>query len=97
MRAARVEPMGGSMRDNNCPKCGSGEVIPDVRIIDHGHSNRPLDLSATVYTSPDAWIFKGPVSHLFKARVCGRCGYTEFYVDDPQGLAEAARRAASGT
>ncbi len=84
------------MNDGTCPKCGSSEVIPDVRIIDHGNHNFGFDLSATVYTNPDAWVFKGPVSHRFKARVCGRCGYTEFYVDTPQWLLETARRTASG-
>ncbi len=83
------------MHNSNCPKCGSSEVIPDVWIIDHAHCNIPMDLSATVYTNPDGWVFKGSISHRFKARVCGSCGYTEFYVDDPQGLLAIAKRAAS--
>jgi predicted nucleic-acid-binding Zn-ribbon protein len=82
------------MRDSACPKCGSTEIIPDVRIIDHGHSNTELDLSATVYSRPEAWIFRGPVTHRFRAHVCGSCGYTEFYVEDPKGLLAAAKQAA---
>lgn len=82
------------MNDKICAKCGSTEVIPEVRIIDHAHLNQPMDLSATVYTNPEAWVFKGPISHRFRARVCGACGYTEFYVDDPQGLLTLAKRAA---
>jgi predicted nucleic-acid-binding Zn-ribbon protein len=81
------------MQDGKCPKCGSSAVIPEVRIIDHGHYNAALDLSATVYTNPEAWVFKGAVSHRFKARVCGSCGYTEFYVEDPQTLLAAFRQA----
>jgi len=81
------------MKDRICPKCGSGEIIPNVRIIDHAHYNQPMDLSATIYTHPEAWVFKGEVSHRFQARVCGACGYTEFYVDDPAGLLAAAKKA----
>ena len=81
------------MKDRICPKCGSGDIIPNVRIIDHAHGNVAMDLSATVYTNPEAWIFKGEVSHRFEARVCGACGYTEFYAADPKGLLAAAKKA----
>ena len=81
------------MKDGSCPKCQSSEVIPNVRIIDHAHYNQPMDLSATIYLDPGAWVFKNAVMHRFSARVCGACGYTEFYVDDPQGLLAWANRA----
>jgi len=83
------------MKDGVCPKCQSSDVIPDVKIIDHAHYNQPMDLSATVYTTPEAWVFKGPVSHRFNARVCGACGYAELYVENPATLLKLARRAAS--
>jgi predicted nucleic-acid-binding Zn-ribbon protein len=82
------------MKDSLCPKCQSSEVIPNVEIIDHAHLNQPMALSATVYTNPEAWVFKGAIMKPFRARVCGGCGYTEFYVDDPQGLTAWAKRAA---
>jgi hypothetical protein len=82
------------MNDHACPKCQSTESIPDVRVIDHAHLNQPMELSATIYTNPDAWVFKGPISHRFRARVCGSCGYTEFYVEDPRGLLEWSRKEA---
>jgi predicted nucleic-acid-binding Zn-ribbon protein len=78
-----------------CAKCGCTTVIPDVRIIDHGDGNDPLDLCATVYANPEAWVFKGPVSHKLRARVCGDCGFTEFYVDNPGRLLEIATRASA--
>jgi predicted nucleic-acid-binding Zn-ribbon protein len=78
------------MNGFTCPKCGSHELIPDVQIIDHGHSNMRMDLSATIFKHPDAVFFKGPVVHRFKALVCGQCGFTEFYVENaPQLLAVA--------
>ena len=82
------------MKAGPCPKCQSTEIIPDVRVIDHGHYNSPLDLCATVYREPDAMIFKHPVAHRFHARVCGACGYTEFYVENPQRLLELAKKVA---
>ena len=84
------------MNAGPCPKCQSTDVIPDVRIIDHAHMNAPMDLSATVYRDPDAWVFKMPISHRLQAKVCGACGYTEFYVENPQRLLELAKKAAGG-
>ena len=72
-------------------------MIPDVKVIDHAHYHQPMDLSATVYRNPEAWILKGPVSHRFNARVCGVCGYTEFYVENPDKLLNLARQATSGS
>jgi predicted nucleic-acid-binding Zn-ribbon protein len=83
------------MPDFTCPKCQGNESVPDVKIIDHAHLNQPLDLSATIYLKPDAMIFKTPISRPLEARVCAACGYTEFYVDNPQALLEWSRKAKS--
>ncbi len=83
------------MEESTCAKCGSTELIKDVRIVDHGHGNVALDLGATVYREPESWFFKNPVLHRFNARVCGACGYTEFYVENPGRLLEIAERVAS--
>jgi predicted nucleic-acid-binding Zn-ribbon protein len=79
------------MTQGICAKCGSKVTVPNVRLIDRGESNISLDLSVAVYKHPDAWVFKGAVSHRLTARVCGECGYTEFYVENPQELLAAAR------
>jgi predicted nucleic-acid-binding Zn-ribbon protein len=76
-----------------CSKCQGTEKIPDVKIIDRDHLNSLL--SATVYLHPDAMIFKTPISKPLRAKVCAACGYTEFYVDDPQELLAWARKAKS--
>lgn len=84
------------MNEGACAKCGSGDIVKDVKLIDHGHYNGgALDLSATVYTEPNAWVLKMPISHRFQARVCGACGYTEFYVENPRRLFEIAERVAA--
>ncbi|WP_425617452.1 hypothetical protein NA78x_001130 [Anatilimnocola sp. NA78] len=81
------------MKDYECAKCGCREMIPDVRIIDHGHGNQALELAVTVYRHPDAFVFKGAVSYRLHAEVCGACGFTEFYAANPRQLLEIAKKA----
>ena len=80
------------MSDDCCPKCGSPDVVPDVRLLDRGHANYQHDLQAQVEEHPDAWVFKGPVRSSLRARVCGRCGYTELYAQDPGALLAVHRK-----
>lgn len=84
------------MNTSSCPKCQSTEIIPDVRVFDHAHGNSQLELCATVYREPENWVFKNPVAHRFHARVCGACGYTEFYVENPRRLLELAKKVSGG-
>ena len=80
------------MREGSCPKCGSSEVVRDVRIMDRGHGSADAgDLSAVVYGNPQAWIFKGKVRIELSACVCSGCGYTELYASNPAALLEASR------
>jgi predicted nucleic-acid-binding Zn-ribbon protein len=79
------------MQEDNCSKCGSAEVIPDVFVLDRGDQNTQTDLAIAVRTNPDAWLFKGDVRSNLKARVCGSCGFTEFYATDPKALLAAYR------
>jgi hypothetical protein len=58
------------MREGACPKCGSSEVVRDVRILDRGHGSADAgDLSAVVYGNPQAWIFKQDQDRAFRLRV----------------------------
>lgn len=82
------------MRNGECPKCGSSEVIRDVRVMDRGHGSADAgDLSAVVYANPQAWVFKNKVSVELSASVCGACGFTELYAVDPAAMLAAARAA----
>ncbi len=45
-----------------------------------------------VYEDPGALLFKGTHRGTLSARICGRCGYTELYVSNPQELLAAYRR-----
>jgi hypothetical protein len=67
-------------------------VIPNVYVLDLGHGNRPHNLKVVVDENPDAWLFKGEVQSSLKAWVCGACGYTELYAQDPAALLAAYRK-----
>lgn len=82
------------MRNGTCSKCGSSEIVRDVRIMDRGHVSADAgDLSAVVYGNPEAWVFKNKVRVELSACVCGACGYTELYAVDPRAMLAAARAA----
>jgi hypothetical protein len=74
-----------------CPKCGSPDVIPDVRILDRNESWKN-ELQVEVYSNPNALLFKGAHGGTLRASICGRCGYAELYVTNPQELLEAYQR-----
>ena len=82
------------MRSGTCPKCGSSEVVSDLRVMDRGHGSADAgDLSAVVYGNPEAWVFKNKVRVQLSACVCGACGYTELYAADPAAMLAAVRAA----
>lgn len=82
------------MRQGPCPKCGSPEVVRDVRVIDRGHGNSDAgNVNVGVYGNPQAWLFKDKVTAELTACVCAECGYTELYAANPRALAEAAAAA----
>ncbi len=82
-----------------CPKCKSEKIVPRVRIMDRGHGSTDSgDLSVVTYEDPDALIFKGKQRSALFARICGDCGYTELFVENPREIYERYRhlRASGG-
>jgi ribosomal protein S27AE len=76
-------------KHNACAKCGSERIVPSARILDRlHHSGAAGNLTLVVYESPDALIFKGAHDSDLFARVCGDCGYTELFVENPADLYE---------
>lgn len=69
-----------------CLKCRSPLVMGDVRIMDRVYAE---DLRAEVRKRPEARLLKGKVSTPLRARVCGACGFTELYAQDPIALLAA--------
>ena len=69
-----------------CPRCGSEEVMPRVRVAERGDDNMRYDLQVEIQRRPNAMFFKRPQRADLTARVCGACGYAELYVDAPGAL-----------
>jgi predicted nucleic-acid-binding Zn-ribbon protein len=63
----------------SCSKCGAANVLTEIPVV----------------TSKGSAVCAVDYNQRFLARVCGSCGFAEFYVEDPKGLAEATRRAAT--
>lgn len=82
----------GPARPLVCCKCGSPEVIPEVHILDRGDANWRHDLEVEVYEKPNALFFRGAQPGTLSASICGRCGYAELYVSNPEELLEVYRR-----
>jgi predicted nucleic-acid-binding Zn-ribbon protein len=74
------------MKRKQCPKCNSGKVMHNVRVIDRNGEYQDMNLSVRVERKPDALLFKGAKDFELKALICGDCGYAELYAADPGRL-----------
>jgi predicted nucleic-acid-binding Zn-ribbon protein len=72
-----------------CPKCESSKIVPRAHVLDRGEKNLPRHLQVAVERKPEAWLFRGAVTSNVYATICGACGYTEFYVEDPADVYSA--------
>ncbi|HYH81952.1 MAG TPA: hypothetical protein VEX86_19255 [Longimicrobium sp.] len=72
-----------------CPKCGSSEIVPSVRIIDRGDYNAQGQLQVGIEKKPSAWIFKELVPSDLNATLCASCGFTEIYASNPRAIYDA--------
>ena len=77
-----------------CPKCKSRDVMPGVRILAQAGQFGAVkgNLEVEVYEDPGALIFKGAQTGTLTASVCGNCGYTELYVNNPAQLLAVYRK-----
>ncbi len=82
--------------ENECPKCGSHEVIPSVTVMDRSDSS-VQSLSLLIAEKPQAAIFRGWRKFPLSARVCPACGYTELYVSDPREVQASHERASQAS
>jgi hypothetical protein len=68
-----------------CSKCASTHIIPNVKVLDWGTGSDGL-LKVAVAEAPKALFFKRlHLSHL-SANICGACGFTELFADEPELL-----------
>lgn len=69
----------------HCPKCDSTEIVSDISVFANVGGR-----SGAVFVSLVDPSGKGEtVSGGFRADVCGKCGYTEFYSKKASALLEA--------
>ncbi len=73
------------MKDGICPKCHSNKIVSNARVLDRSRRST-YNLTLEVLEKPHALIFKGNVHSTLSAFVCGECGYSELYAEDPKGL-----------
>ena len=78
------------MPEGRCAKCGSSDVIVAVD-VKGGHGDGG-NLWVALEKKPEAWLFKGEVRSSLKAWVCGACGFTELYAQDPAAFLAASRK-----
>ena len=77
-----------------CPKCNSEKIVPRVRIMDRGHGSGDAgDLTVVFYDNPEALIFRGAHKGALFAQICGECGYTEMFLENPQDFHAAYLKA----
>jgi len=76
-------------RTNQCPKCGSKDVVADAKAVDRVYFGVEQELSVATFRKPDAVFFKGRADSSLSAWICAACGFVEFYVDEPKGLRTA--------
>ena len=70
-----------------CPRCGSEDIMHNLRIRDRTDTVGPAqDLEIEVQGNPDALIFKKASTAKLRATVCGGCGNVGLSVDKPKTL-----------
>jgi hypothetical protein len=69
-----------------CRNCGSEKMIPGVDVQDQGQASDGVLRAHVGYIEPEAIFFPGKVFARWKANICGECGHTEFFANEPAEL-----------
>ena len=70
-----------------CPRCGSEDIMHNLRIRDHSDAvGSAKDLEVEVQGNPNALIFKQARTAKLRATVCSGCGNVGLSVDKPKSL-----------
>lgn len=75
----------------HCPKCHQNTIIPNARVSDSPIGNGSQHW-LLVPENPNALIFKNLVPSIVRAWICGTCGYTELYAEEPALLWDTYQR-----
>jgi ribosomal protein S27AE len=80
------------MKNNPCPKCGSGEIVSDAEVRDYDSSSfRRLSVYVPLKQPEGGFFKKTAESGELRAFVCGQCGYTELYATNYEALLRATK------
>jgi predicted nucleic-acid-binding Zn-ribbon protein len=72
-------------KTNQCPKCGSKEIIKNATPLDTSQYNvGPFMVAA--HRRKESVILKGVSSSTVSAWVCVDCGFLELYANTPRNL-----------
>src|ERR671911_123678 len=75
------------LKQGQCPQCSSQDIMSNVRIKDrNADAFGNEELGVVVDLRPHALVFKERIETPLRAWICGACGYTELYVDNPREL-----------
>ncbi|MGC2236262.1 MAG: hypothetical protein WA584_08880 [Pyrinomonadaceae bacterium] len=69
-----------------CPDCSSEKIIERARVFDGGSNFVDKGLQVSVDANPDALVFKDTRRSDVKAKICGDCGYIQFYAEQARYL-----------
>lgn len=68
-----------SVAATSCPKCDSARWMKNVELGPHGNA---------LYVTLAGWVGWSKRVSTLQAHVCGTCGYTELYADQPDRVWE---------
>jgi len=80
------------MKSGTCPKCGSNEILPELRLKGgSGHPSYVDIMEAEPANRPFVWSPKSEQSQ-FTVYICCSCGYTEYYAVNYKALSEGRKK-----
>lgn len=80
------------MKSGTCPKCGSNEILPELRLKGgSGHPSYVDIMEPEPPNRPFVWSPKSEQSQ-FVVYVCCGCGYTEYYAVNYKALNEGHKK-----
>ena len=75
-----------------CAKCGSGKMMLEIPLKDQGQYSDGQLKAQVGFLHPEAAIFRGRTYAKLRANICGECGFTELFAENPRLLYEAYAR-----
>lgn len=69
-----------------CPECESDKIIKDALALDRGDYNANIGFQVAVDENPQAFMFKQRTTSTTYIKICGNCGFIQFYAANPHIL-----------